>query len=86
MSPFELLYGYQPRTSFDWKMPKEPTTVRERLNREEAQALARTMHQGWETARTIMQQAQEKANRDANRHRREIDFQVGDYVWISTKN
>ena len=27
MSPFELLYGYQPRTSFDWKNPKEPATA-----------------------------------------------------------
>jgi predicted aspartyl protease len=86
MSPFELLYGYQPRTSFDWKTPKEPTTVKERLNREEAQALAKNMHQVWETARTIIQQAQEKASQNVNRHRREVDFQVGDYVWISTKN
>jgi transposase InsO family protein len=86
MSPFELLYGYQPRTSFDWKMPKEPVTVRERLNREEAQAMAKGMHQAWETARTAMQQAQEKAQRDVNRHRREVDFQVGDHVWVSTKN
>ena len=45
MSPFELLYGYPPRTSFDWKLPKEPATARERLNQEEAQNLVRTMHQ-----------------------------------------
>ena len=44
------------------------------------------MYQGWETARTIMEKAQEKASRNANRHRREIDFQVGDDVWVSTKN
>jgi hypothetical protein len=85
-SPFELLYGYPPRMSFDWKRPQEPVTARERLNRDEARELARIMHQGWETARTIIQQAQEKASRNANRHRRKVDFQVGDYVWISTKN
>jgi len=61
-------------------------TTRERLNRDEARELAKVMHQGWETARTIMQQAQEKASRNANRHRREVDFKVGDDVWVSTKN
>ena len=86
MSPFELLYGYSPHTSFDWKRPQEPATARERLNRDEARELARTMHHRWETARTIIQQAQEKAKRNADRHRREIDFQVGDNVWVSTKN
>jgi transposase InsO family protein len=86
MSPFELLHGFQPRTSFDWKTLKEPATVRERLNREEAQALAKSMHHAWETAKTIMKQAQEKKEQDVNRHRREVDFQVGDKVWVSTKN
>ena len=86
MSPFELLYGYQPRTSFDWQTPKKPATARERLSQEEAQALAKTMHQAWEVARTAMTQAQKKAERAVNSHRREVDFQVGDYVWISTKN
>lgn len=86
MSPFELLYGHTPRTSFDWRRPQDPATARERLNRDEARDLAQTMHQGWETARTIMQQAQEKASQNVNQHRREVDFQVGDHVWISTKN
>ena len=85
-SPFELLHAYPPRTSFDWKTPKEPATVRERLNQEEAQALAKRMHDAWETARSIMKQAQEKKERDVNCHRREVDFQVDDKVWVSTKN
>jgi hypothetical protein len=33
-----------------------------------------------------MKQAQEKKERDVNRHRREVDFQVDDKVWVSTKN
>jgi len=57
MSPFELLYGHPPRTSFDWKRPQEPATARERLNRDEARDLAQVMHQGWETARTIIQRS-----------------------------
>jgi transposase InsO family protein len=86
MSPFELLYGYAPRTSFDWDRPTEPVTVRERLSHEEARAFAARMHGAWETAQTIMKKAQEKKESDVNRHRREVDFQVGDKVWVSTKN
>ena len=44
MSPFELLYGYPPRTSFDWKRPREPVTTRERLNRDEARELAKVIY------------------------------------------
>jgi hypothetical protein len=86
MSPFELLHGYKPRTSFDWDRPTEPVTARERLSHEEAQTFAKRMHGAWETAQTIMKKAQEKKEADVNRHRREVDFQVGDKVWVSTKN
>ena len=78
MAPFELLHGYQPRMSFDWKTPKEPATARERLNQEEAQTLAKSMHNAWETAKTIMKKSQGKKERDVNRHRQEVDFKVGD--------
>ena len=50
MSPFELLYGYTPRTSFNWDRPTEPATARERLSYEEAQAFAERMYGAWETA------------------------------------
>lgn len=33
-----------------------------------------------------MKKAQEKKEADVNRHRREVDFQVGDKIWVSTKN
>jgi transposase InsO family protein len=36
LSPFQIEFGYEPRTSFDWNRPKEPATPRERLNRDEA--------------------------------------------------
>jgi len=44
ISPFELLYGYTPRTSFDWDRPTKPAMARERLSYEEAQAFAERMH------------------------------------------
>ena len=86
MSLFKLLYGYAPRTSFNWDRPTKPVTARERLSHEEARAFAARIHGAWETAQTIMKKAQEKKESDVNRHRREVDFQVGDRVWVLTKN
>jgi hypothetical protein len=86
MSPFELLYGFSPRTSFDWRAPTSPATVKERLSREEAQGMVRRIHKALDTARTIMKKAQEKKEKDVNPHRREPDFAPGDKVWVSTKN
>ncbi len=42
MSPFELLNAYPPYMSFDWQMPKT-NTARERLNRQEAQEVVKTL-------------------------------------------
>jgi len=36
MSPFELIYGYKPRTSFDWDRPIGPIMACERLSYKEA--------------------------------------------------
>ena len=44
------------------------------------------MHGAWETAQAIIKKAQEKKEVDVNQHRREVDFHVGDKVWVSTKN
>ena len=37
-------------------------------------------------ARTNMKNAQEKQIKQADERRRKIDFDVGDMVWVSTKN
>jgi hypothetical protein len=79
MSPFELLNAYPPRTSFDWKMP-ETASAKEQLNREEAQEVLRTLQGAWETARSFINRAQEKKERDINPYRRTLDFEVGDKV------
>jgi hypothetical protein len=36
LAPFQIEFGYEPRTSFDWKQPTEPANTRECLNRDEA--------------------------------------------------
>ena len=59
LAPFQIEFGYEPRTSFDWKQPTKPANARERLNRDEAQEYVRRMHKAWELACTNMAKAQE---------------------------
>jgi hypothetical protein len=86
LAPFQVEFGYEPRTSFDWKQPTKPTNARERLNRDEAQQFARRMHSAWETARTNMAKAQGTQKKNADRKRAPVTFAVGDTVWLTTRN
>lgn len=79
-SPFMTELGYEPRTSFDWK--PIVGTAKECLNREEAQALTKQLHKGWQFASEHMAKAQERFAKQANKHRREVDFDVGDFVRV----
>jgi transposase InsO family protein len=86
LAPFQIEFGYEPRTSFDWKQPTKPTTAREHLNRDEAQQFARRMHSAWEIARTNMAKAQTTQKRNADRKRNPVTFTAEDMVWVTTKN
>ena len=44
------------------------------------------MHDAWEVAKGYIKQAQEKKERDVNKHRRLVDFDIEDKVYVSTKN
>jgi transposase InsO family protein len=85
-SPFYLSRGYSPRRSFDWQAPKPAATAKEKLALAEAEAFAKRLQSGWETARKLMGAAQERKAHFVNKSRREPDFGVGDKVWLSTKN
>lgn len=86
MSPFELLKGFTPRNSWDWNRTTKPATVREKLSQEQAQEYARRMHDAWDVAKSCIKQAQDKKERDVNKHRKPVDFDIEDKVYISTKN
>ncbi len=62
------------------------STPKERLNRDEAKALVSRIHSSWEAAQGNMTKSQEQYTRQANKHRREVDFAVGDKVWVTTKH
>jgi len=87
ISPFLVDCGYEPRVSFDWNRPSlESTPSANRINREDAQKLVKRMEEIWNFARDSMAKAQERQRVQANKHRREIDFEVGDRVYVSTKH
>lgn len=85
MSPYQILYGSEPRQSWDWTTPSsvKPT---ERLSYQEAKALATRMHAAWELAKSNMESAQERMRKAVNQHRRPVDWDVGDMVYLSTEN
>jgi hypothetical protein len=85
MAPYRLKFGLDPRNSWDWDSPKGKTP-RESLNRQEALKMATRMHDAWNTAKDSMATAQSKMERSTNKHRRRIDWEVNDKVYLSTKN
>jgi transposase InsO family protein len=84
-SPFLIECGYEPRLSIDWNQTKEPQTVKERINRDDARKFVKRMEDIWTLARDSMGEAQGQQKKQADRRRRAIDFDVGDFVWVTTK-
>jgi transposase InsO family protein len=85
MAPYQLKFGMEPRNSWDWNTPKASTPL-EKLNYRDAKALAERMKAAWELAKGNMQVAQDRMARATNQKRRPIDWEVGDEVYLSTKN
>jgi transposase InsO family protein len=86
MAPYQILFGSEPRQSWDWTQDKVSTTVQERINIKDALQLATRMHDAWKIAKDNMERAQIRMRSTTDRHRRPIDWTVGDKVYLSTKN
>jgi transposase InsO family protein len=84
VSPFLVDNGYEPRVSFDWRAASPPGNLK--LERQQAQEFARHMEEIWDRAKLEMDRAQRAQKAQADRHRREVDFDVGDYVMVTTKD
>lgn len=85
MSPRELLMGHPMNLLIDWEARTgelDGLPAKERLNREEAQQVVKTIQDYTETARKIAGMAQERMERAVNQHRRIPDFGPGDKVYI----
>ena len=83
--PFQATRGYVPRMSFDPVDLSEEST-RERLANSKARSIAAEMEEVWKFVREEMAQSQEKQAGAADRHRKDVEYKVGDEVWLLTKN
>lgn len=86
-SPAQIDFGHNPRLHWDWeKRTTETSTPRELANRQEAQQWVQEKRQALEYIRKQVRDnltaAQARQSRNANRHRRDPDFHVGDYVYV----
>jgi transposase InsO family protein len=87
MSPFVAERGYEPRMSFDWTPATEPpTSVEAEKARQQAHEWVSRIQGVWELAREHMQRAQDRQKAQADRHRRDEVFEVGDTVMVTTKD
>jgi transposase InsO family protein len=83
LSPFEVEFGRRARTQFDWEMSKtDGMPPREKMSRDEGQAWIARIRDAWQTARASMTQAQQAYKKQADKHRRSEDFEVGDEVFV----
>jgi hypothetical protein len=85
MAPYQLKFGLEPRTSWDWNTPKATTPI-EKLNQAEALSVATRMHQAWALAKENLEKAQARMEASVNQHRRAINWTVGDKVYLSTRH
>lgn len=86
ITPFQLLNGFEPRSSWDLRNPEPPATASEKLNREDALQVASRMKDAVEFAHSSLQSQQDKMRRMADRKRRDVDWNVGDLVLVDTRN
>jgi transposase InsO family protein len=88
MSSFLVELGFEPRMSFDWDRPAHTIDVSREILKARAKARDKIteIQNAWEWCRKEMARAQERQRVQANKHRRIPDFEVGDMVWVSTKN
>ncbi|KAI3220470.1 hypothetical protein DTO012A9_10171 [Penicillium roqueforti] len=79
-SPFFVERGYEPAMSFDWN--------RTGLTHNEQEAADRLskLQRIWEDTREQIAKSQELQVQQANRHRREEDFGIGDLVFVTTRD
>ena len=88
LSPFEVLRGYAYVPHYDWaKRTREDAFqgLKDRVSRKDAQRLAKALHDVQELARASIKRQQDRMTVQANKHRREPDFGVGDWVIIRKK-
>ncbi len=85
LSPFFTSRGLHPRMSFDI-VDLSDITTRERINKKKAIDISETMQSIWKYAQESLTKAQTSQSNQANKYRKEVSYDIGDKVWLSTKN
>jgi hypothetical protein len=70
--------------SFDWDASAEPSASPQ--STQDAQDYIRRLQEIWKDTQKDIERAQERQRTQANKHRREVDFGVGDLVSVTTRN
>ena len=77
LSPFQVVYGYNPRTPLDLVPIPNPTKFSW-----EAEKRAKEIQELHTKVRERIEKTNEQAKQQANKHRKDAQFQLGDLVWI----
>ena len=85
MTPFYLNKGFHPRMSFSPNTISYAST-RERLLITKAEDIVKRMKEMLKHGRSQLTEAQEKMKTQADKHRTDVEFKVGDKVWVSFKD
>ena len=85
MSPFYANKGFNPRMSFDPDTTSYHST-RERLEAAKAEDIAKRMEEILEYSKERLTRSQKAMQLQANKHRKEVSYNIGDKVWLSSKN
>ena len=72
--------GYLPHTSFDWKRLKGPQTIHKKLFHKESQQYIKQLEEAWTVAHINLKKAQRLMEQQANKHRQEPNFTVGNII------
>ena len=83
--PFQVTRGYVPKMSFN-PVDLSKKSTHERLTNSKAWSIATSIEEVWKFVRNKMIQNQEKQAKAANQHRKEVEYKIGDRVWLLTKN
>ena len=86
VAPYELLYGSSPATSVDRALSSTPAPgdLEETIDVPAARERWQRMADAWSKVRGKLIEAQGRMSAQADRHRREESFAVGDLVLLST--
>ena len=85
LSPFFASRDLYPRMSFDVVYFSDITT-REQINKKKALDISEAIQSIWKYAQESLTKIQTSQSNQANKHRKKMSYDIGDKVWLSTKN